>query len=58
MIYLDGDKVTTDRSEPYGYNFKFTVDQAGNHEFKVVAQDDNGNKGEASVTLEVTLATQ
>lgn len=55
LIYLDGNKVTTDHSEPYGYNFKFSPDEVGDHAFKVVAQDSNGNEGQTSITLKVRV---
>lgn len=52
-IYLDGERVTTDKSYPYGYNFSFTSAQSGTHEFKAVAVDKNGNEGSASIKLKV-----
>ncbi len=52
-IYMDDNQVTSDSSEPYGYNFNLTPDQKGKHTFKVVAQDTDGNKGETSITLNV-----
>lgn len=52
-IYVDGNQVTKDESEPYGYNFTFTPEQKGKHEFKVVAEDKDGHKGDASIDLDV-----
>lgn len=52
-IYLDGEKVTEDKSFPWGYNFDFSSAQYGNHTFKVVAIDDDGNEGDYSIDLKV-----
>ena len=52
-IYMDGEQVTKDSSEPYGYNFIFTEEQKGEHEFKVTVEDDNGHTGEKSIKLKV-----
>ena len=50
---MDGEQVTKDSSEPYGYNFIFTEEQKGEHEFKVTAEDDGGHTGEKSIKLKV-----
>jgi len=52
-IYIDDDKVTEDENKPYGYNFNLPADKIGKHTFKVVATDDDGNKGEDSIQLDV-----
>ncbi len=53
-IYLDGNKVTEDKSEPFGYNFDFKSDQRGFHEFEAVVENDRGNKDSTKIRLEVT----
>lgn len=52
-IYLDGKHVTVDTSIPYGYNFKFSPEDAGEHEFKVTAEDSNGKEGETKIKVRV-----
>lgn len=52
-IYLDGEKVSEDKSFPYGYNFEFNDGQLGSHEFKAVVKDEKGNEGEDRITLRV-----
>lgn len=52
-IYLDGNEVTTDKNEPFGYNFKFTSADIGKHEFKVKAVNEKGNDDEQTKTIEV-----
>jgi len=52
-IYKDGERVTSDKSEPYGYNFELSAKDIGQHTFKVVARDDNGNSDEEEIKLEV-----
>lgn len=53
-IYLDNEKVTEDKSVPYGYNFEFNADQLGEHEFKVVAEDEDGRDSEKKIRLVVS----
>ncbi len=50
-IYDNDELVTRDSSEPYGYNFSF--DKSGDHSFKIVAEDKNGNKGDKTIKLRV-----
>lgn len=52
-IYIDGEKVAEDTREPYGYNFELKASDIGSHEFKAVVTDDDGNKGEAKIRLNV-----
>ena len=53
-IYLDGNQITTDTSIPYGYDFVFTVDQKGDHEFEVRAEDSRGKEGSTKIKLKVS----
>lgn len=53
IIYMDGNKVAEDKSEPYGYNFELSSGDIGKHEFRVKAEDDDGNDGDTKETLEV-----
>lgn len=55
-IYLDGNQVTSDGSEPYGYNFLFKPEDAGSHEFKAVAVDSKGNEGEKTIKLNIVAS--
>ena len=52
-IYIDDEKVTEDEDSPYGYNFDLSTDKIGRHTFKVVATDEDDNKGEDSIELDV-----
>ena len=52
-IYVDGEQITSDESEPFGYNFAFKPDQIGEHEFEATATDENGNKGTTKLKLKV-----
>ncbi len=52
-IYMDGNKVTNDKSAPYGFNFELDASGIGMHEFEAVAEDEDGNKGSKKVQLEV-----
>ena len=52
-IYLDGEKVAEDKGFPYGYNFELDSSYIGEHEFKVVAEDEKGNKGDTKIRLNV-----
>lgn len=52
-FYLNGDQVNEDSSEPYGYNFNFSPEQAGEYEFSVSVEDDDGRVGRKSVRLKV-----
>jgi len=51
---VDGDSVGEDKSVPYGYTFKFTPDQAGEHEFSVRAEDEDGREGKKTIKLNIT----
>jgi len=53
-VYLDGNRVTTDKSSPYGYNFEFLPSQAGSHEIKITAKDNDDREGSATIKLTVT----
>ena len=50
-IYMDGDKITEDESFPFGYNFVFKPEDAGEKEFKVKARDKDGRVAEDSIKL-------
>ncbi len=50
-IYMDGNRVSEDKSAPYGYNFNLNASQAGEHEFKVIAEDEKGREGEDKVKI-------
>lgn len=50
-IYMDGNRVAEDKSYPFGYNFDLDGSQVGEHEFKVVAEDEKGREGEDSVRI-------
>ncbi len=52
-IYMDDEKIAEDTREPYGYNFELKASDIGSHEFKAVVTDEDGNKGEAKVRLNV-----
>ncbi len=52
-IYKDGEKVTSDGSEPYGYNFELSAKDIGEHTFKVIARDEDGNSDEDEIKLNV-----
>ncbi len=52
-IYMDGDEVTEDGSEPFGYNFTLNSAQAGKHTFRAKARDEKGNEGETSIEVTV-----
>ena len=52
-IYKDGEKITSDKSEPYGYNFELSASDIGEHQFKIIAKDEKGNKDEDDITLNV-----
>jgi hypothetical protein len=52
-FYDNNKSVSTDSNSPWGYNFEFKSSDAGEHTFKVVAQDENGNKGDNSIKLKV-----
>ena len=53
-IYMDGEKIAEDSSEPYGYNFKLGVDKIGEHEFEATARNKNDDKGSTKVKLNVS----
>ena len=53
-IFLDGNKVTDDESDPYGYNFEFTPAQSGEtHVFRAKAVDEDNRDDDTEVTLRV-----
>jgi len=52
-VYKDGEKITSDKSEPYGYNFELSASEIGEHQFKIVAKDEKGNKDEDDIKLNV-----
>ena len=52
-IYLGDKRVTTDKSFPYGYNFVFSPEDAGEKEFKVKAKDKNGRTADDSIKLTI-----
>jgi hypothetical protein len=51
---VDGDSVGEDKSVPYGYTFTFSPEQAGEHEFSVRAEDDDGREGKKTIKLKIT----
>jgi len=51
-VYKDGERITADKSEPYGYNFELSAKDIGEHTFKVVAKDEDGNSDEEEIKLE------
>ena len=52
-IYMDGDEITKDRSEPYGYNFSFGSDVVGSHEFRAKVKDERGEESDHKIRLEI-----
>lgn len=52
-IYMDDNKITEDSGKPFGYNFELTSNDVGKHKFRVVATDENDNKDEDEVELNV-----
>lgn len=52
-VYMDGNKITSDKSEPFGYNFELPASSIGNHRFKVVAETEKEKQGDKEITLEV-----
>lgn len=52
-VYLDGERVSTDKSFPYGYNFEFLPSQSGVHEFKVTAKDKDDRESSKALKLVV-----
>ncbi|EKD99643.1 MAG: hypothetical protein ACD_22C00218G0002 [uncultured bacterium] len=54
-IYDNDSQVTKDSSEPFGYNFTYSATESAEHIYKVVAQDEEGNKGEATIKLKVGM---
>lgn len=52
-VYMDGNEITSDKSEPYGYNFELSPSEIGEHDFKIVAHDNKGNEAEDKVKLDV-----
>lgn len=52
-FYLDGQKVSEDNKEPFGYTFELKPSQMGDHTFSATMTDSKGNKGEAKVKLTV-----
>ena len=52
-IYMDDEKITEDSSAPYGYNFELDSSKIGSHKFKVSAKNEDGDKDEKEITLQV-----
>lgn len=52
-VYKDGDLITEDGSEPFGYNFELSASEIGEHSFKVIARDEDGNTDEDDIRLNV-----
>ncbi len=52
-VYMDDRRMTEDNSAPYGYNFELSPSDIGRHKFKVSAKDEDGNKAEKEIELEV-----
>lgn len=52
-IYMDGERIAEDSSEPYGYNFDLDPSQLGEHTFEVVVENEKGNKDDDKVALDV-----
>lgn len=52
-IYLNDEKVTDDKSFPYGYNFVFKPGDSGEKEFRIKARDENGRTAEDSIRLNI-----
>lgn len=52
-IYKNGDEVTDDNSEPFGYNFSFSSGEAGEYEFRAKVKDEDDNEAETSIRLRV-----
>jgi len=52
-IYKNGERVSEDKSYPYGYNFDFTEEEAGWYEFEVVAEDEKGRDDSTTIKLNV-----
>ena len=50
-IYDGDNQVTADESYPYGYNFSYKSEDAGEHEFSIVAEDEKGNEGKTKIKL-------
>ncbi len=50
-VYVDDEKVTDDKSFPYGYNFVFTPVDAGEKEFRIKARDKSGRTAEDKINL-------
>lgn len=53
-IYMDDNKVTEDKGKPFGYNFELSSKDIGKHKFRVVAEDEDGNKDDDEIELNVT----
>jgi len=53
-IYVDGEKVAEDKSDPYGYNFDFGLSDIGKElELKVVVIDEDGRNDSDSVRVKI-----
>lgn len=52
-IYDNDKLVSEDKSEPWGYNFTYSSSERGEHTYKIVAQDKEGNKGDRTIKLRV-----
>jgi len=53
-IYVDGEKVAEDESDPYGYNFNFGLSDIGKElELKVVVRDEDNREDSDSVRVKI-----
>lgn len=52
-IYKDGEQITKDGSEPFGYNFELSAGDIGEHTFEITAEDEDGNEDTDKIKLNV-----
>jgi len=52
-FYMDDEKISEDGNSPYGYTFNLSASQIGKHKFKVIATDEENNKGSDEIELNV-----
>jgi membrane carboxypeptidase/penicillin-binding protein PbpC len=52
-FYMDDKNLGEDSKSPYAKTIELKASDIGTHQFRVVAKDDKGNKGENTITLEV-----
>ena len=53
-IYVDGEKIAEDESDPYGYNFNFGLSDIGKElELKVTVEDEDGRDDSDSVRVKI-----